>query len=240
MLGFGRRSFARRGRTQVRPAFVATDLAGCVLWLVAGRGMVLDVSNNVQQWNDLSGAGNNVSQATSTQRPAFGAASGPNGLPGVTFAAATFDRLVAAGQFANANNFTAIMAVRLTSTATAGAVFCPNLSVDVRVGTTGKRDILLNGIEEDLDTTSNATTNWELWTVTSSVAPLRTLRVNGVAHTLSPNSGTPPANSGAGRVGSGDADGNCVINSVACWNRVLTAAEIAEYESAERYRTAIF
>lgn len=54
--------------------------------LYSDLGITLCVNNDpVEQWNDLSGHGNNVSQATLANRPTYLAAGWPNGLPCLSF-----------------------------------------------------------------------------------------------------------------------------------------------------------
>lgn len=73
-----------------------TDIAGCQLWLDAEQGVYSDAgttlaTNNdtVQQWNDQSGNGNHVSQATGGNRPTFKTA-GINSKDSVEFADPSF------------------------------------------------------------------------------------------------------------------------------------------------------
>ena len=46
-------------------------IAGCKLWLRADQGITVDGSNNVSQWNDLSGNGFNFSESISADRLAY-------------------------------------------------------------------------------------------------------------------------------------------------------------------------
>ena len=59
-------------------AFAPTDLAGLALWLDAADSgtITLDGSNNVSQWDDKSGNGRNLTQATTLNRPGFTAGDG--------------------------------------------------------------------------------------------------------------------------------------------------------------------
>lgn len=67
-------------------------LTNLVLWLKADTQVYNDAGTTlatngqtVQQWNDQSGLGYNISQATSARRPTFRSTGGPNGLPSVQF-----------------------------------------------------------------------------------------------------------------------------------------------------------
>ena len=66
------------------PAFSPTDIADLALWIDASDAstITLDGSNNVEQWDDKSGNGRNLVQATVSLRPGY-LASGINGLPAV-------------------------------------------------------------------------------------------------------------------------------------------------------------
>lgn len=60
--------------------WLPTELASLVLWLDAddANTITLDGSNNVEQWDDKSGNNNNVSQSSSSLRPACEEISGMN------------------------------------------------------------------------------------------------------------------------------------------------------------------
>jgi hypothetical protein len=51
--------------------FIPTQVSGCVGWFRSDLGISLDGSGNVQQWNDQSGNGFNVSQGTAANRPGY-------------------------------------------------------------------------------------------------------------------------------------------------------------------------
>lgn len=51
--------------------FLPTMIAGIQMRLIAGVGVTVDGSTNVQTWADQSGNGNNASQGTAANRPAF-------------------------------------------------------------------------------------------------------------------------------------------------------------------------
>jgi hypothetical protein len=51
-----------------QPLFVPTQLGGLVLWLRADQGVTCVAGNQVSQWNDMSGLGNNVTQGTGAQQ----------------------------------------------------------------------------------------------------------------------------------------------------------------------------
>jgi hypothetical protein len=78
---------------EVLPTTYQPDwIAGCQLWLQAQLGIT--IATGVSQWNDLSGNGNNVFQATGSQQPTYNATdAGYNGKPTLSFAAASSQSL---------------------------------------------------------------------------------------------------------------------------------------------------
>lgn len=70
----------------LRTQFTPRHLANLQLWLDASDASTItqDGSNNVSQWNDKSGKGNNVTQTTAANRPAYTTA-GQRGMNVVTF-----------------------------------------------------------------------------------------------------------------------------------------------------------
>jgi hypothetical protein len=69
--------------------FNPSDLTGLSAWYRSDLGITLDGSNNVEQWNDQSGGGFNLTQATSGDRPAYVSSGGPNNVPYVSYATIT-------------------------------------------------------------------------------------------------------------------------------------------------------
>src|SRR5262245_35435328 len=81
------------GITHSYNTFLPTSIGGTALklWLRADKGITL-ASGDVSQWDDQSGNGNHVSQATAANRPLF-VASGQNSRPLVRCTAANSDVL---------------------------------------------------------------------------------------------------------------------------------------------------
>jgi hypothetical protein len=67
--------------------FSPASLSGLIAWYRSDRGIT--IATGVSQWNDISGNGNHLVQATTTKQPPFDADSGPNGHPFV----GTFDNV---------------------------------------------------------------------------------------------------------------------------------------------------
>lgn len=90
---------ARSGIAMMPILWTPKDLPSLVAWYVATAGVYSDAGTTlatdgqtVQQWNDQSGNGNNISQATSGKRPTYNAA-GFNSKQTVTFAAASLQQM---------------------------------------------------------------------------------------------------------------------------------------------------
>ncbi len=71
------------------PAFLPSDLSGLVEWLDASNaGSITSSGGLVSQWNDLSGTGNNVTQASGSNQPTTGTTT-QNGLNVIVNSATT-------------------------------------------------------------------------------------------------------------------------------------------------------
>lgn len=73
-------------------AFSPADIGSMVAWYRSDQG-ITQSGGTVSQWNDLSGNARHVVQASSPNQPAYGATSGANSLPGITFASASSTKL---------------------------------------------------------------------------------------------------------------------------------------------------
>lgn len=68
----------------VIPPFDPSTISGLMVWYKADEGVTKDGSDLVSQWNDQSGQGNNVTQATATNKPLF-VNNNRNSLPTINF-----------------------------------------------------------------------------------------------------------------------------------------------------------
>ena len=68
------------------PPFTPASLSGLSLWLDASNSpsITKNGSNQVSQWNDLSGGSNNATQGTTAAKPIYSATSFNSALPGLT------------------------------------------------------------------------------------------------------------------------------------------------------------
>lgn len=64
-------------------SFQPSDIANLAAWYRADQGIT--IATGVSQWNDISGNGRHLTQATGANQPTFGATSGPNSTPALTF-----------------------------------------------------------------------------------------------------------------------------------------------------------
>lgn len=76
--------------------FLPDGLANLAGWWRSDQGIT--IATGVSQWNDISGAGNNLVQATGAQQPSYTASdSNYNGQPTLGFTAGSSTRMAAAG-----------------------------------------------------------------------------------------------------------------------------------------------
>lgn len=81
-------------------------------WLRADKGVIIDGSNKVFQWQDQSGNGNNFSQNTADLQPVF-VLSGINGLPSVFFDGSN-DELDATNRIVDSGNPYSVVSIQRT------------------------------------------------------------------------------------------------------------------------------
>jgi hypothetical protein len=224
--------------------FEPTKLLGCVLWLRADRGLTLDGSQKVQAWADMSGKSNSVSQATPGSRPGI-AQTGPNGGQCLVFDGSASCLLGATAPFTG--SFTLSLIAAGNATQSFCAYTCGDNGTGVSVGTgisLAGRIANYNGKATDQDQTSGATTSWEKWTLTHNASgPSQALRVNGAAHTLSPNTTAMNAPSqqcvGARNNSAPQLFWAGRIHEIVAYNRVLSTAEILALEAYQYARLGI-
>lgn len=87
-------AFRVHGLTSGGGGFTPASLTGLIGWYKSDAGVYVDAGSTlatngqtVQQWNDQSGVGNHLSQATSARRPTYTTGL-LNGLPGIVFVVA--------------------------------------------------------------------------------------------------------------------------------------------------------
>lgn len=224
-------------------SFSPASLSGLKEWLRADLGVTYNAATtSVSNWADQSGNGNDVSQGTTSQQPTFVINGGPNNLPALQFASASSQVLSSGTSPATSTDFTILTVLKYTSLS--GNGFFYSLGGAVQLGEltgSNKRDVAIAGVADETDSTP--TTNYEVWVVTGSSAPLQTLRVSGVAQTLTPNNSSPHAVSALQVVGAATTSANFLqgdIEEVAVWNRVLSGSEITQLDNYERIRTGIW
>jgi hypothetical protein len=190
--------------------FSPTDLSGCVLWLRSDAGVTLMDETTVSTWEDQSGHGYNVSQATQANQPGFLPNSGPNGEPDILFGSSgtvlldnTVSNLLASGQ-------SRTIVVAGDSNNTSGGTLCC-----FRRSTAGGESICVVSYEvisdilyiysDGINGNSNAAIpgtaipaftpfvlDWEL-----STSALSAFAINGVAQTVTQNQGHMTAETSA-------------------------------------------
>ena len=96
---------------KVRNSFEPTDIANCKFWVDASHITGLNDGDTVTTWNDLSGQGNHITQATAGYKPIY-KTNIINGKPAVRFDG-TDDILSVTS--ADATNYTALTVITLTN-----------------------------------------------------------------------------------------------------------------------------
>lgn len=228
-----------RGRSQAQnrrfgglTGFKPSNLSGLVLWLRSDRGIT--IATGVSSWADQSGNGNTPTQGTPSAQPTLNATGGPTGGPALTFVAASSQCLnLASCPFASNLSVTLFMVLKFTSVAVTNIAYNAGGAIAFAGLATPARDFLAQGVADQTDTTSGATTNWEKWTGTVAAGPLWSLRVNGAAHTLSVNNSAPRAFSAQMNVGTDGAGtfANMSVAEIIGYNGVKSAADIATVEA---------
>lgn len=221
--------------------FAPNQISGNVLWLRADQKVTLN-GTTVSQWDDLSGNGHNVSQATAGIQPAYHASGGSNGQPYLTFSTAIDSVLVGspATPLTDATNWTIFAVQQASSTTMSGVSVAVGSQTAVNgyaLSTNGgTRNVLQQALKFCPD--GAQTTAWEIWSAQGGTDV--SLSVNGVAQALSGASNQINTPTAALRIGSRDVpdyywDGG--IAEVIIYDRILSASEIAQVTSylGQRY-----
>lgn len=229
---------------QTVQGWTPANLSGIQRWFNADISASLNLTTTqVNSWTDQISS--TAPSAAGSARPNYTAGSGGPG--GQATSALTFNgsqKLVGSGVAggSGARSF-AVVAKSSTIGTLFRTIYGPNqnLSITTTNGSPSARDVSLAGVADESDTTSNATTNWELWIVTDS-GTAQALRVNGAAHSLSSNH-TPGASGGNETIGANTGASTFILGSInQIWaaNAVWTAAEIALLEKWVSLHTSIF
>lgn len=223
------------GITQtVYAPFVPTSIPGCQLWLRADLGIT--ISTGVSQWNDQSGTGHNVTQATTGNQPTYFTSGGPNNLPYINFGAGgtTVGLFNAGASPISATNCTLFIVLQTTNPGLASFQFAMGFGVSngIQMGVpdNSARSLYFGGIGAAAD--GPPSSSWEIWGATASSAPLQTFYLNGVLRTLTPNNVVAIAATNQISVGNFSAGGSFSwagnIAECIAFNTILSAAQIAE------------
>lgn len=212
------------------------SLSGLLFYARADMGVTLEAATQkVAQWDDLSGQGNHVTQATSGNRPLV-KANAQNGRVGINFdptgtqgLARANCNLVGAGPYsafvvAKTVSVSRILFANLNGASTAGFY--------AKVNSTGERRIENPGVSSHLGFVQAALTQPEVWVFTQANGSPPLLYANGLADPLSGGGGiADPGASAILTVGSGAA-GSMIgdIYELGILNRVITQQERQQLE----------
>jgi len=223
------------GQTPVLPV-----TAGNILWLRADRG-IARTGAQVSGWADFSGQNNHAAQTVAADQPEWGAASGVNGTAGVTLDAANTEWMNLVGMTDASTSYTAFCVLEQTG-ATAGSSYA--------VLGMGTPDSLWSaranqvGINDGSDRLSGGMMNGEQWLEwhLDSGAPSTSMFRDGSQIGEVGVLGTIDwANTKVGRrADAGTAYLNATISELIVYNRILSAAELAQVRAyiAARYALA--
>jgi hypothetical protein len=205
------------------------------LWLRGDGGTT--IATGVSQWNDLSGNGSNVVQATGSKQPAFNSTGGPNGQAYLNFVSASAQYLSIALAVLGVSPWTVFAIVSSTTPSVEGFF--------LDVGSSGNGAAFgLDGVSTDrtlwypgaavLGSTAMSASTWEGWCAQNN-GTTSSLLINGVAQSLT-NATTQPLTPtaltqiGAG-IGTGANNWNGGIAEIIVYSSVLTAAQIVQVRS---------
>jgi hypothetical protein len=124
--------------------WLPTDESSLVAWYQKGEGIAVDGSDNVERWNDGSGNGHTMLQATSSKRPAYS-----NGV--LTFDPSTDDHLQTSSQISLGEEFT--LAFRANPAATNVTILADNTTSNefIKYSTSTRIVIKIDGTSKNLN-----------------------------------------------------------------------------------------
>ena len=223
--------YTRRATTSNVPGILSP-----ALWVRSDVGVTLDGSNNVQSWLDLSGNGNNVTQATAANRPPL-VTNQINGWPSVRLNTSDGVTFLNHPLGAVASNFT-IWAVVSAGQPSLGAYQClygnsAGVTFATFNGASGQPwGIYLNApiSSTKIITSAGDSAYHSITVIVGSTSGTITFSTDGVITTAT-GSGAYTAN--AGTIGGGNTaqpfDGH--LAELAVWNRQLASTEVQLLES---------
>lgn len=220
----------------IRASSTPAMLANCIAYYEADQGVTLDGSNNVSQWNDLSGNGAHMTQASASLRFGF-SATGINGLPSVNMVDGTLNIMTAAVNFPTTTSPHTLI-VFAKSTSTQPAAFSGIVALGTggaggnttSIGTDNGRKLWTGGAGLWLPVFNIPTTGQSYFIVKRSDKRTDITNIDGVNQTpyqQPQNYNISPLNTAIlGQFSAGSSSGNWNVGLVAIFNRQLLDAEI--------------
>ncbi len=218
-----------------------TGLPGLAAYFEADQGITLDVSNNVSQWDDLSGNGAHFTQATALSRPGYSTTSF-GGKPAVSLTQAANSFMQASPTIAaGAPNQTIITIAKKTGTGLAAynGIVCigsgSSGGMTGTIGTDSSSALWFGGAGLGLPTFGTILTNTYVFLgkTTRNVGGFGndTAFINGVKNAPYTQPGaynlTPANTLLLGRYFSGSSTSNWDVAAVILYNRILSDSEMA-------------
>lgn len=214
------------------------QVSNLLYWYEADQGITLDGSNNVSQWNDLSGNGSHLTQSSSSLRPAF-ISSSINSLPALRHTNAGGHTMTSTTTFAGGSTAHTMVAVFKENAAGPstfnGVCYIGGAAASGKSGTIGQDNVnkLWFGVTGDgspaLFTLSNGSTYiaakqvsgsvTSAWATNKKYVMQKTLA--GSTYNISPATGF-----GTGKYHSASSGGNHDIALLFGYSRSITDAEM--------------
>ena len=212
------------------------SLSGLLFYARADVGVTLEGgTQKVAQWDDQSGQGNHVTQATSGNRPLV-KANAQNGRVGINFDSTGTQFLSRANcNLVGAGPYSAFI---LAKTSSVNRILFGNLNAGVTAGfyakvlTSGFRDVETPGVASHPGTVVASLNLPEIWIITQPNASPPVLYANGLADPLSAGGGIgdPGASATLGIGGGVSASMIGDIYEIGILNRVITQQERQQLE----------
>ena len=213
-------------------SFQPSDIANLAAWYRADQGIT--IATGVSQWNDISGNGRHLTQATGANQPTFGATSGPNSTPALTFDGSND---VLSATFSAINQPLHCFAIMRTNNIPAASGFISGGASGERfiAGNTASTNVLNYWGGTGIVYSHSDTTNHFLWEVLVNGASSSVIRGNTAAGTGSVGSNTMSGVTLGQMPGNGYT--NCILSEVAIYSAQISGTNLTNLRAyyASRY-----
>jgi hypothetical protein len=219
--------WSSKATTTETALFIPSDISGTVLWLRADQGITLSGSD-VSDWLDLSGEGNDATQAIAGDRPSYLLSGGVSNLPGVQFTSADSE-IMSCGTFVETSNDMTVFAVfnQTDLSGTQALFFHSGTSRAILTDRTDQISTFDDSISYRFAGNSQTGEQWVEWHCNSSTTTFTGYR-NGSAIGSDTYSTTTWGLFTLGGASNKGSPFNGILSEVIVFNRILTASEITQ------------